>query len=450
MDETLKSVRAAYYVLLTVCGTLALFGVSAAANTPFRRALREVDELQRIPWASLGDPDSLRAFAGQRAARRGASAEDARPLAEVLLHRVGRVETGPDGRLLVTLDVDRIYAIDTLFLVDHQLEVEMAGASSDGPGSRLEIAPPPADAPLAAYEAYLRGNPAFLSAIPATRYKAATTSASHSGFDMKNLCRDLPRRCVLYDLRAMRDTAGSFKLFAKVRGLNDPSAAMEMTFFASTAPTGLRLADWLARDPRAARLLDARAGRGGGLVFLPALRDLWPEVQGLTLGQARLLLASKVRAAEQTVDVLGLDVPGSAVAVAGPGVLLALLAHLGLLLRHLRGLARTGDVEPLCQFPLPLLFPGAPGTLAAILAALVLPAAALAMLSRRVAMDGMDRAAFWAGGIAVLVLGFRVVMQLAAIRRQARQAGRVAAVASPAPEAPPAAEPRLRAKAGHP
>ncbi|HKP73921.1 MAG TPA: hypothetical protein VJT67_00200, partial [Longimicrobiaceae bacterium] len=409
MDETLKALRAAYYLLLTVCATLLLFGVSTSTTTPYRRALREVDALERIPWGWLAVQDSLNAFALHRPGR-SPKAEDTLPLAEVLVRSLGRAEAVPGGRRLVTLPLDRISVLDTLLLVDRTFAVEMAGARSDGPGTRITIAPPPdgAGATLADYETYVRDNPAFA----AVGLRPQIKLLAYGDIDPRtrtDLCSRAGRRCVLQQLRASRDSAsGDFLLLTKVGGVGEGvDFNMDFTFRTAKSPTGLRLTDWLSRYPAASRLLRPAPGSGQGnaLVFLPALKDVWPEVRGLTPGQARLLLTSKIRSSEQPVRFLGLDVPASAIALAAPAVLLALLAHLGLLIQHLRLLLRGAPRDGIRQFPLPLLFPGRSGTFVSIATALVFPLVAVAAMLRRVPLDGAGRWISWLAAALVAALG---------------------------------------------
>ena len=156
----------------------------------------------------------------------------------------------------------------------------------------------------------------------------------------------------------------------------------------------------------------------GDEIFLPDVRPFWNEVRTMSNDEAVRYLQGLAREGAGSVEVFGLGIDTGVLGWAGPPVMVLLLAHLLLHLRHLGRIA-PAEESLVHRYPWIPLFPGRGARFGTFLSLLLIPVASVGFVAYRV-RDVSPTVTAWAVGmgIVVVVLGIQVLRELQGFIRQ--------------------------------
>ncbi|MDB4947500.1 MAG: hypothetical protein JWM27_149 [Gemmatimonadetes bacterium] len=352
MDETLKSVRRIYYVILAICGTLIAFGLTPQREAVYQRALIEVNAARALPWKNLrGD---LLAQARDRRHQRVLIAR----LWLSLFPRAGAANSiEPYNRG----GFDPVYHLDTFpaatpsdidALIRHNIAVNTV--EIDMSETVLRIVRLRLDAACAREQRLKRehvhsgSHPDhdWILDVVDLRLK---TFKSRCGFTADEPTYDTAANCYLWRLYAAIGT----EVFTLV--------------FPSECHRGAGTAEWIIAHDSTQRIVSS------GVSFRNA-RYVWDEIGNKPLDAAAFTLENHLLAARQQVNFLGLTFDEQLAVSVGPMLLVFCLGYLRTYLGHLRRLVYRGaEREFVSAFPWAPLFGTATGRFAGILLLLILP-----------------------------------------------------------------------------
>jgi hypothetical protein len=373
MEETLKTLRRIYYVILVISAALVVFVLTPLRTTKYRDALRELNAVRAVPWYEL------RSFQ-ERAAKDVTYytiTNDTvywRPIVEIVWN-----DLFPQG---MAVSEQRTAATKFHFQpFGHPSTLEQI---NDEVTRRLPVIVEPiySDREADDFRRLIteRCSRPGLHTFDATERRMLQPllnprmhpHASPSYWVTLDATADLEGRpkCEFhvqaeeYDSRNEYSRRGKYTLHLELPNghgllLTIPTELFVPSWYPSK---------WLADTADTTGILFDSDG-----IFLPNVRYFWRDLADRTPEDAVFFLETQLAANEQKISFLGLSLDERIAVVIGPIFLLLALLYMRVYVTHLLRIAPLDESALVREYPWPLLFPRATGVCLSVLVLIILP-----------------------------------------------------------------------------